>query len=37
MDTKTRPLYIFSTRDPPQKKEHIQIENEGVEKDIPCK
>ena len=34
MDTKTRPLYMLSTRDPPQNKGHIQTENEGLEKDI---
>ena len=34
MDTKTRSLYILSTRDPPQNKRHIQIESEGLEKDI---
>ena len=33
MDTKTRPLYMFSTRDPPQNKGHIQTESEGLEKD----
>ena len=37
MDTKTRPLYMLSTRDPPQKTGHIQTETEGLEKDIPCK
>ena len=37
MDTKTRPLYMLSTRDPPQNKGHIQSESEGLEKDIPCK
>ena len=37
MDTKTKPLYILSTRDPPQNKGHIQTESEGLEKDIPCK
>ena len=35
MDSKTRPLYILSTRDPPQNKGHIQTESEGLEKDIP--
>ena len=35
MDTKTRPLYILSTRDPPQNKGHIQTESEGLEKEIP--
>ena len=37
VDTKTRPLYMLSTRDPPQNKGHIQTESEGLEKDIPCK
>ena len=37
MDTKTRPLYMLSTRDPPQNKEHTLTESEGLEKDIPCK
>ena len=37
MATKTRPLYMLSTRDPPQTKEHRQIESEGLEKDITCK
>ena len=27
---KTRPLYILSTRDPPQNKEYIQIESEEL-------
>ena len=36
MVTKTTPLYIFSTKDPPQNKGHIQTESEGLEKDIPC-
>ena len=30
---KTRPLYMLSTRDPPQNKGRIQIESEGLEKD----
>ena len=34
MDTKTRPLYMLPTRDPPQNKGHIQTESEGLEKDI---
>ena len=34
---KTRPLYMLSTRDPPQNKGHIQTKSEGLEKDIPCK
>ena len=37
MDTKIRPLYMLSTRDPRQNKGHIQTESEGLEKDIPCK
>ena len=37
MDTKTRPLHMLSTRDPPQTKGHIQIESEGMVKDISCK
>ena len=37
MDTKTRPLHMLSTRDPPQNRGHIQTESEGLEKDIPCK
>ena len=31
MDTK-RPLYVLSTRDPPQNKGHIQTESEGLKK-----
>ena len=31
-DTKTRPLYMLSTWDPPQTKGHIQTESEGLEK-----
>ena len=34
---KQDPLYMMSTRDPPQNKGHIQTESEGLEKDIPCK
>ena len=34
MDTKTRPLLILSTRDPPQNKGHIQTESEGLGRDI---
>ena len=37
MDRKTRPLYMLSTRDPPQNNGHIQTESEGLEKDIPYK
>ena len=37
MDTKTRPLYILSIRDPAQNKGHIQTESEGLEKNISCK
>ena len=32
MDTKTRPLYMLSTRDPLQNKGHIQTKSEGLEK-----
>ena len=28
---------MLSTRDPPQPKGHIQIESEGLERDIPWK
>ena len=35
-DTKTGPLYMLSTRDPPQTKGHIQTESKGLEKDISC-
>ena len=34
MDTKIRPLYMLSTRDPPQNKGHIQTKSEGLEKNI---
>ena len=34
---KKRPLYMLSTRDPPQAKGHIQAESEGLEKDISPK
>ena len=37
MDTKTRPLHILSTRDPPKIRGHKQTESEGLEKDFPCK
>ena len=37
MDTKTRPTYMLSTRDPLQTEGQIQTESEGMEKDIPCK
>ena len=29
---KTGPLYMFSTRDPPQNRGHMQTESEGLEK-----
>ena len=32
MDTKTRPLYMLSTRDPPQNKGHILMEVKGWKK-----
>ena len=34
MDTKTIPLYMLSTRDPPHTKGYIQTESKGLEKDI---
>ena len=37
MDTKARPLYMLSTREPPQNKGHIQTESEGLEKNISHK
>ena len=37
MDTKTRPLYMLSTRNPPQNKRHIQTKSEGLEKSISRK
>ena len=37
MDTKTRPLYMLSTRNPPQNKRHIQTKSEGLEKNISRK
>ena len=36
MDTKTRPLHVLSTRDPPQNKGHIQTESEELERDSSC-
>ena len=36
-NTKTRPLYMLSTRDPLQHKGHIQTQSEGLEKVIPHK
>ena len=37
MDTKIRPIYMLSTRDPFQVQGNIQTEREGMEKGIPCK
>jgi len=37
MDAKTTPLYMLSSRDPPQNKGHIQTESDGLEKDVSCK
>ena len=34
---KTRPLYMLSTREPPQNRGHIQTESEGLEKDTSHK
>ena len=36
-NAKTTPLYMLSTRDPPQSKGHIQTESEELEKCISCK
>ena len=37
MDTKTRPIYMLSTRNSPQNQGHIRTESEGLEKDISRK
>ena len=37
MDTKTRPIYMLSTRDPLQTQAHIQTESEVMKKRIPGK
>ena len=37
MDTKTRPIYMLSTRNPLQNYRHIQTESERMKKYIPCK
>ena len=37
MDTETRPLYVLSTRDPPQNKGHKWTESEELEKHIHAK
>ena len=37
MDTKTRPIYMLSSRDPLQFQGNIQIESERMEENIPCK
>ena len=37
MDTKARPIYTLSTREPLHTQGHIQTDIEGMEKDIPCK
>ena len=34
---KNKTLYMLSTRDPPQNREHIQTESELLDKDIPHK
>ena len=31
------PVFVLSTRDPPQNKGHIQTESGGLEKDFPHK
>ena len=35
--TQKQDPFMWSTRDPPQNRGHIQTESEGLEKDIPCK
>ena len=37
MDTKTRSIYMLSTRDPLQTYGHTQTESEGIEKDLKKK
>ena len=37
MDKKARPIYMPSTRDPPQNKRFPQVESKGMEKNTPCK
>ena len=37
MDTKTRPIYMLSMRNPLQTSRHIWTESERMEKYIPCK
>ena len=37
MDTKTRPVYMLFTRDPPQTYRYIQTEIKAMGEDIPCK
>ena len=37
MDKKARPIYMPSTRDPPQNKRFPQAESKGMEKNIPHK
>ena len=37
MDTKTRPIYMLSSRDPLHFYRHIQIESERMEENISCK
>ena len=32
MDTKTRPLYMLSTKDPPRNKRHIRLKVKGCKK-----
>ena len=36
MNTKTRPVYMLSTRNPLQTSRHIQTESQGMEKYIPA-
>ena len=37
VDKKTRPMYIISTRDSPQKERYTQTKTKRMEKDISCK
>ena len=37
MDKKTKPIYMLSSRDPPQNERYTQTKSKGMEKDISCK
>ena len=34
MNKKTKPIYIFSTKDPSQNKRYIQTKSKGIEKEF---